>query len=227
QAWVDRDAPAGRADLTLSGYGLAYLALHTVVGFQVWDRYVLPLVPIIALIGARILLSAADGILALWKRWGERGISHTLLTALMVFTLTAWLSGPALSAAASRFPVGSDHGAYDGIDQVAAFLKSKLPPGAVLYHRWLGWHWRYYLYDVLFNFRYYDSTEALVRDASGPPQIVRYIVFPGWHLAERDAAEVALATHGIAMIPCFETRRADGTTSFLVYRIERVDAHGR
>jgi hypothetical protein len=144
---------------------------------------------------------------------------------IAAFALT--LAGPAVTAAKGDFPVGSDHGAYDGIDQVAGFLKSELPPGAVLYHRWLGWHWRYYLYDVPFHYRYYDSTEALVADADGPPRIVRYIVFPGWRLAERDEARAALAARGIAMTPRFETRRADGSLSFIVYRVEHVEPDGR
>ncbi len=225
QAWRRRDQPASRADLILLGYGLSYLALHTAVSFQIWDRYLLPLAPLAALLGARILQALADKVQRIAGRWSAR--IARVSVPLMLLTLTLILARPALTAAASGFPVGSDHGAYDGIDQVAAFLKAELPPGAVLYHRWLGWHWRYYLFNVLFNFRYYDSTEALVADADGPPQIVRYIVFPGWRLAERDAARAALAARGIAMIPRFETRRADGSLSFIVYRLERINVDDR
>ncbi len=256
RAWRRRGEPAARADGVLLGYGLAYMALHVALSFQIWDRYLLPLTPLVALLGARVILALAvkaGGVLtarppaqalslaigcrlrlelsqapaeAKGQGDGKGAGSATWIAAIVPALLVVVLAIPALRAARSEFPVGSDHGAYDGIDQVAAFLKAELPTGAVLYHRWLGWHWRYYLYDVLFNFRYYDSTEALVADADGPPEIVRYIVFPGWRLAERDAAQAALAERGIALIPRFETRRADGSVSFIVYRIERVRPHG-
>lgn len=226
RAWTRRHEVSSRVDLVLLGYGAAYMALHIVVDFQIWDRYLLPLTPIVALLGGRVLMAWGQAILDRCERWRGAYRRRTLAVALSVGLLVV-LAGPALTAAACGFPVGSDHGAYDGIDQVAEFLKQELPVGAVLYHRWLGWHWRYYLYDVLFNFRYYDSTEALVADADGPPHIVRYIVFPGWRLAERDAAEKALAARGLLMIPRFKTYRSDGTLSFVVYRIERAGADGR
>ncbi len=217
---------AWRTDLILLGYGLVYMALHIVVNFQIWDRYLLPLAPIVALLGARVVLTLAEATLRGWEqRFGPAARRAGVLAMTALFTLM--LASPAVTAAKSGFPVGSDHGAYDGIDLVATFLRSELPSGAVLYHRWLGWHWRYYLYDVPFHFRYYDSTEALVADADGPPQIVRYIVFPGWRLAERDAAQAALAARGIVMIPRFETHRGDGSLSFVVYRIERTKLDGR
>jgi 4-amino-4-deoxy-L-arabinose transferase-like glycosyltransferase len=222
RAWRRRREPAARADGVLLGYGLAYMALHVALSFQIWDRYLLPLAPLAALLGARVMLTLVTTV-GLMK--AEISIVPSRITTILIVLLIATLAIPAVRAARSEFPVGSDHGAYDGIDQVAAFLKTELPTGAVLYHRWLGWHWRYYLYDVLFNFRYYDSTEALVADADGPPEIIRYIVFPGWHLAERDAIQAALAKRGIALIPRLETRRSDGSISFIVYRIERIQPH--
>jgi hypothetical protein len=226
RAWQQRGDWKWRTDLALMGYGLVYMALHIMVNFQIWDRYLLPLAPIAALLGARVILALTDVILHGWERRFSSATRRVgVLVMIAAFALT--LAGPAVTAAKGDFPVGSDHGAYDGIDQVAGFLKSELPPGAVLYHRWLGWHWRYYLYDVPFHYRYYDSTEALVADADGPPRIVRYIVFPGWRLAERDEARAALAARGIAMTPRFETRRADGSLSFIVYRVEHVEPDGR
>lgn len=220
------EEPAARADGVLLGYGLAYMALHVALSFQIWDRYLLPLAPLVALLGARVMLILATGVQFACNRgrWQEASSSRWMVVTLLAL-LVVTLAVPAIRAARSEFPVGSDHGAYDGIDQVAAFLKAELPTGAVLYHRWLGWHWRYYLFDVLFNFRYYDSTEALVADADGPPEIIRYIVFPGWRLTERDEVQAALAERGIALIPRFETRRADGSVSFIVYRIERMRPH--
>lgn len=222
RAWRQRGQRTARIDLWLLAYMSAYLALHIGFSFQAWDRYLLPLTPIVALLGARIVQEAWDK----GKRpLATRGIPSLPVLVAAGVILAILLAGPALTAARGELPLGSDHGAYDGIDQAAAFLKAELPPGAVLYHRWLGWHWRFYLYDVLFNFRYYGSAEALAADADGPPQIVRYIVFPGWHLAERDEVQAALARRGIALNLRSVTHRDNGSISFLIYRIERVPPH--
>ena len=40
------------------------------------------------------------------------------------------------------------HGAYDGIDDLAAYMRTQAPPGSVLYHYWLGHHYHFYLYGA-------------------------------------------------------------------------------
>lgn len=45
--------PAARTDLIVMGYGVGFLALHALVSFQTWDRYLLPLAPLAALLLAR------------------------------------------------------------------------------------------------------------------------------------------------------------------------------
>lgn len=210
-----------RLDLVLVGYGLAYLGVHVVVSFQIWDRYLLPLAPVGALLAARAAIHLFAELDRTLNALSRAAPVKPWLTAALIATIVVVTGQSAVKAADSGFPVGSDHGAYDGIDEVATFLKSELPPGAVLYHRWLGWHWRYYLYDAPFHFLYYDSTEALVEDADGPAHIVRYIVFPGWREAERQDAIRALNERGLIASLRFVARRADGSVSFTVYRIER------
>jgi len=53
------------ADMTLGGLGFLFLALHLVLDFQVWDRYLLGLVPVVLLLLARVLWQASDGLAAL------------------------------------------------------------------------------------------------------------------------------------------------------------------
>ncbi|NIV39732.1 MAG: hypothetical protein GWN58_63100, partial [Anaerolineae bacterium] len=57
-----------RIDLALGVFCLAFLVLHWLIGFQVWDRYLLGLVPLLALLGARALMAFLGAIQGtLWR----------------------------------------------------------------------------------------------------------------------------------------------------------------
>jgi hypothetical protein len=199
----------GAVDRILAGYGAAYLLLHWLVGFQVWDRYLLPLVPLAALLAARALVVLGDAIRApRWRRVYAAGLGLVLVLAL---------TGPARQAAHSRLPFGGDHGAYDGIDELAAALRAEAPPGSVLYHHWLGYHYRFYLYGAPLREHWYPDLADLVRDATVYRREPRYLAFPSW----RDGApvEAALAQAGIGLETVLETVRRDGSVSFRLYRL--------
>jgi hypothetical protein len=210
---------AAWADVILLIFGLAFLAGHCVVAFQVWDRYLLGLIPLLALLLARVLLLP-------WRL--VMGASHNLpgtperlrllyllfVTSILIFTLR-----PIQDAAASRFPIGGDHGAYQGIEQVVAYLRT-VPADTTLYHRWLGWHWRFYLWGSPYDFRAWTSPADLAAQAAARPGARRYIVFPSW--ASSSEARLALAGAGLALREVQRAFRDDGSVSFVVYRIEEV-----
>jgi 4-amino-4-deoxy-L-arabinose transferase-like glycosyltransferase len=200
----------GAIDLALAGYLGAYLALHWLVGFQVWDRYLLVLVPLAALLAARAFVILGDAIRApRWRQVYAAGLGLVLLLAL---------AGPALQAAHSRLPFGGDHGAYDGIDELATALRAEAAPGSVLYHHWLGYHYRFYLHGAPLRDHWYPDLEDLARDATVYRREPRYIAFPSWR--DRAPAEAALVEAGIGLAPVLETARRDGTVSFRLYRLE-------
>jgi hypothetical protein len=123
----------------------------------------------------------------------------------------AFLSG--WKAAHNGYPVGGEHWAYQGLDQVAAYLRENAPPGAVLYHHWLRWHYTYYLYDIDLELRWWQSGEHLRQEAMRTPDRVQYIVLPDWRTMEPGA-------EGVQFEPVYETYRQDGTVSLRVYRIK-------
>ncbi|NDJ36916.1 MAG: hypothetical protein GYB64_19875, partial [Chloroflexi bacterium] len=94
---------------------LGYGALLWLVAFPILDRYVLPLVPLCALLCG-------------WASTRIR-VAPVVLTALMV--------PGALTAAQGGYPIGADRGAFDGIVEVTACLSTE-PPGTVVYHQALG-----------------------------------------------------------------------------------------
>ncbi len=206
------------ADGVLLAFSLAFLAGHCVVAFQVWDRYLLGLVPLLALLLARILLlpwrllTGASQIL-----WAPERLR--LLYLLFVMSILIFMVHPIQDAAASRFPIGGDHGAYQGIEQVVAYLRT-VPADTTLYHRWLGWHWRFYLWGSPYDFRAWTSPADLAAQAAARPGARRYIVFPSW--TSSSEARLALAGAGLTLREVQRTFRDDGSVSFVVYRIEEV-----
>ena len=198
----------GFTDLLLVSFSLIYFLLHWLWAFPIWDRYLLPLVPVLAVLLARLL--------SLLASYARLAIRHSPLF-IVHCSLFIFLAFPAFNAAHSRYPVGGDHGAYDGIDEVAAFLRG-LPEGAVVYQHWLGWHYKYYLFDVPVYLAYWPTPAWLAQDVRAfGARNPRYITFPSWESSAR--VEWALAEVGYGLAPALTTTRRDGTLSFTVYRI--------
>jgi 4-amino-4-deoxy-L-arabinose transferase-like glycosyltransferase len=213
-------------DTTFVVYAIGYLAVHAILGFSIWDRYLLPLAPLVGLILGRIVVwtSRTVGRESDQRRQETTAtVSPSILHALRVrivqsgvvplFLSLSLLSG--WKAAGNGYPVGGEHWAYQGLDQVVAYLQENAPPDAVLYHHWLRWHYSYYLYDTEFELRWWQSGEHLQREATRSPERAQYIVLPDWRTQEPDA-------EGIQLQPVYETRRQDGSVSLHVYRVEPV-----
>jgi len=153
--------PSTVIDAILAVYALAYFVSHWLISFNLYDRYLLPLIPLLA------ILSARGGLWA-W-RWISRIMPQqegSLIIGVIVFVLVTggW------NAAEGNVNVGGDgsggeRGVYTGIDELAAYLNSK-PLGAILYDRWLGWELGYYLGEWTDKRKvYYPTTDLLVEGA--------------------------------------------------------------
>ncbi len=198
--------------LLLAGFTFAYFILHIIFSFQPWDRYLLPLAPLTAMLSARGAVTLWDAARA-WKgiwRWG--------LAAALALTLGLG----AVRAAAARIPVGGDHGAYSGLLAVADYLNENVPPyHGVIYQRWLGWQWNWYLWHR--EDRVYWADEAMLVDdlASDRYGYARFVVFPAWHLDEKPALDAALAPLGLRLEERLRVKDgASGELRFVVYEIE-------
>jgi hypothetical protein len=240
-------------DITLGVFGFLFLVLQLVLDFQVWDRYLLGLVPIVLLLLARVLWRTCDVLAALasvgWVQLssllppgrgkagmgveitagsapltptplpaGERSSRRLPLQAVaMVVLLAVTLYRPAQDAANSRFPIGGDQGAYQGIETVADYFRGNVGAGATLYQRWLGWHLAFYMFNYPYDFQWYDSPQQLADHAAkvaGP----RYLVAPSWKSVTEE--KVALGEKGLSLRTVYQAYRRDGSVSFTVYRIQ-------
>ncbi|MGQ9665733.1 MAG: ArnT family glycosyltransferase [Anaerolineae bacterium] len=195
-------------DLLIAGFGLLFLLGHWLVRFNTWDRYVLGLVPLTALLLGR----AFTRLLRRWKP--NAGLSVTLGTLTL---LTLLLIAPVRTAARGAYPAGGDHGTYWGIDRVAQYMRAHVPANAVIYHHWLGWHYLYYLYDAPYAFQWYTSPEEVVKRVREWSDVPHWIVFPMSH--EWEPIARALQAAGLSLQERFHTARADGQVTFRVYEL--------
>jgi hypothetical protein len=86
-----------------------------------------------------------------------------------------------LRASVNGYPIGGEHWAYQGIDEVATYLKANAAPNAVLYHHWLRWHYTYYLHGADFELRWWQDGAHLRQEAGRTdPAREQYIVLPDW-----------------------------------------------
>jgi hypothetical protein len=197
-------------DLWLLTYTIGFFALHWFLPFPVWDRYLLILIPIAALLFGRSLQLIA--------RFSRPSISPTLLLSIIALAIVPF----SVVAARSGYPIGSDHGANDGVEQVAGYLKA-LPPGTVVYDHWLAWQLGYYMGDGFAYLAYFDTPAALADDlrvfAHGDE---RYVIFPAREAP--DKVIDAIGQVGYTLTPVFTTQNRFGQTSFTIYRIVKRDA---
>jgi hypothetical protein len=208
-------------DTLLVAYLLAYILLHTVAGFSVWDRYLLPLAPLVALLVGRMTsvvraisprkTQPQDTVIPEIFSREFRGY-RTIVRHFLPLTLALLLLLSGTRAALNGYPIGGDHWAYVGLDEITAYLKANAPADAVLYHHWLRWHYTYYLHGTSFELRYWESGEHLFREARRTPDRAQYIVLPTWRTEDP-------AIEGISFEPLLSPQRRDGSVALVLYRV--------
>lgn len=198
-----------RSDLVLLAFTSCFLLLHWLVAFRVWDRYLLLLVPVFAVLIARGLLQPTE------RR--VLGLSENLYASTVLVLVLASLIMPLAAALEGDLAIWGDHGAYDGVDDLARYVQDHLPANAVLYHYWLGHHYRFYLYDRPLRLHWYPDLVDLVQDAYVYRHEPRFIAFPSWK--DRFPVELALANAGFHLELQYLATRRDGTVSFSLFRL--------
>ncbi len=134
-----------RGGRLLLAFCVGYAALHLLVPLNIYDRYVLPLVPV----GAILI----GGALGRW-RWAGAVVGG----ALVLMVPGAWV-------AMNAHPhIGGDRGQHTGIIALTDYVNHR-EFGAIVYDRWLGWELDYYLGAWSDKRRaYYPSSFAMITD---------------------------------------------------------------
>ncbi len=159
----------GIVAVLICGWLAAFLGFHMATSLPLWDRYLLPVAPFFAVltgwIGARILANGS-----------------ALLNRVAVGLWIVLLLPGAAQAARGDLPIGSDHGAYDGLREAIVWLERQGHEGAVIYHQALNWHLRFYLYDspIDYRVRWFASPVSLADDAAKMGQGPKFVFVPTW-----------------------------------------------
>jgi 4-amino-4-deoxy-L-arabinose transferase-like glycosyltransferase len=166
-AWQRRGSRKARA---LLAFALAYFAAHIILPFNLYDRYLLPLLPLVCVLAAgalaRLPLRVRVAALA--------GCAALALSAYSGHTPIGALASAVRDDAA--FMGGAD---YAQIDAAADFLNAQAL-GAIIYDRWLGWQLGYYLGAWTDKRRvYYPTPRELAAGAAAQPDPApRYLIVP-------------------------------------------------
>jgi 4-amino-4-deoxy-L-arabinose transferase-like glycosyltransferase len=211
---ADKTPPLGDGLLAL--FIAAFLLLHSLVSFQVWDRYLLGLLPLLALLLARILLLPGVIVTHFWPRLGELPGLRLAFGMGLAVLLAASLGGPVQDAVNGRYPLGSNSAALRGIGQIVGYLQGQVGADTTLHHHWLGAHWRFYLWGYPYDLRYWDTPADLAAHAA-PGHL---LAFPASR--SRTEAEIALKRAGLRLREIARAYAPDGAPTIILYRLEAM-----
>lgn len=189
-----------------------YVLLHWLWAVPIWDRYLLPIFPLVAILfgrGFSLLL------LAVRERRPHR---YAFLMTLTLLTLA--LIPTALAARDGRFPIGGRPDADGGAAGAARLLKDA-PYGTVLYDHWYSWHWAYQLFDSRVYVSWFPQADALLDDLAvfagrGPE---RYVALPSSAVAAPIRRRLSAAGYGLEALG-----GQDETATMTLYRIIAPEA---
>ena len=163
------------AILLIGGWSLAFVAAHVVTTVQPWDRYLLPLAPMLALCAGWAMMRLAAMLTS-----GQIAAVALAGTLLLVY--------PAQQAAQGQIAVGGDHGDYAGLPEAIELVLVMSDGPFILYHRALGSHYRFYLYEQTrhdagenaVDLRWFSSAVYLTDNAAKMPYPPKYLIEPDW-----------------------------------------------
>jgi hypothetical protein len=200
-----------RYDVVILTFVLLYLQMHWLISFNPWDRYLLGLVPLLSLVVARMLLVLPPLAFVHRPPWARTALAMAVITTLM--------GTPATTAAQAGYPIGSDHGAYGEVDQVAEFIRESVESEAVIYHRWLGNYFLFYLYGAPQTIRWSETAHDLAEDAStAAGDHPTYVVTTSGENVSEMVAQLEM--RGLTLILMHEVRNRAGHVVFGIYRID-------
>lgn len=204
---VTAAAPAGpgtwdrarQIDAILLLFLAGYFLLHWAWAAPVWDRYLLPVLPL-------LLIVAGRGVAVIAARWRHleatrrqpmlRYLPPLLLAAMLVWQLPA-----SVAARQGEFPLGGRSDADDGAAAAARLLYDE-PYGTVLYDNWYSWHWRYQLFNRRVYVSWFPHPAALLEDLAvfSEGDGARFIALPASDVALPVSRALAAAGYGLERV---------------------------
>jgi hypothetical protein len=199
------------------GFLFGYFVFHWFGVIPVWDRYVMPAIPIVAILLGRVVGTQRYTEKA--QRFTENRknpLRESLFASvnLRVPLLLLLMLPFAWQARNGAFPVGGQAHADRGIAEIAPFLEP-YPYGTVLYDQTSSWHWRHYLIDTKVFHVWYPNPDFLVHDlqvfADNPD--TRLLILP--------QDDSATPTYRTLTSAGFALQYVTASDELVLYRIEK------
>ncbi len=212
-----------RWDRLLFAVVVGYMLLHWVAAIPVWDRYLLPVSPLVFVLSGRGLSQVYEYVRAAISADGLRHSGSSWGAIVLAAVLIIGMVPGALSAREGAFPIGGTPDADQGAAQVAAAL-ADLPYGTVLYDHWFSWQWRYHLFDKRVYVSWFSNPEALVEQLQvfGRDGNTHFLALPGSDAGLPVIRAVAASGFGLELVPV-DTSSSNEADGILLYRIVTED----
>jgi hypothetical protein len=193
----------------LWAYIIGYSLLHWLVAFDMYDRYLLPIVPLVMILVAQ---AVAYGRVEIQDSEWSIGRPYRLMWIIWGLVLLGVLIPTSYRAAERQSDVGRNGYQPRDFITLADYLNAK-PLGTIIYDRWFGYELSYYLGAWTDKRKvYYPTPELLAEDALlNPDPAPRYFVAP----AEQT---VTPWLHKLSEVG-FTVSRDYATTEFAVYKL--------
>ena len=193
-------------DRLFSAFLLFYLLFHWFSTIPVWDRYILPAIPLAAMLFGRLL-----------SRLCRKSRRPTFVFGGMILLMLGLISPASIRARNGSYPIGGMPQADLGAEQIAQYLE-RYPYGTVLYDHSFGWHWRYYLFDKTVYHAWFPDTDELLTDLEGfGEQGTRLLILPPDERAT--PIQIALESAGYQLQLLFTSYHANGDAGIQLYQI--------
>ncbi|MCE2467310.1 MAG: glycosyltransferase family 39 protein [Caldilineaceae bacterium] len=190
-----QDRQRWRLGLWMLIAAFGWLAIHAMLSFSIWLRYLLPLVPLLCVALVCLLPGMAKPV--------------SLQGLLLLLAASGVLFGEALHIPRAQhqyLPTGPRTRELAGLPDAVQQLQAAAPPGSVLLEREFSWHYLYLLHgDTALNRHWFADADHLVDLLHELP--------PGtpvfWMRARRDEPETGrlltkLAQDGVQAAVCIE-----------------------
>ena len=135
------------ADFALAAGFAAWVALHVILIFPAWDRYMLPLAPLAALLVGRTAIYWLDFL----KQASHRVVGSLILVALLAL--------PARAALANEIRAGRDFNLHAGVDQLGEWFWATDTTATIMYVHDLSWEMGYYTFGRALDRRWMPAPE--------------------------------------------------------------------
>jgi hypothetical protein len=198
---------------------LGYFVFHWFLAIPTWDRYIVPVIPIVALVLSRFVYRVFNFFLPSVPLLTEYKNLFRRLVWLVPFLLVLVQAPSVLDAYHGRLPVGGSPAADQGAAQVASLLEGA-PYGTVLYDHWYSWQWRYHLLDKKVYVNWFPGPDALIDDLAvfATRQNLSYLALP--NNAESIPVLRRLSEAGFSLQPINLYDEEKDDPMIILYRID-------